>query len=120
MVDIPNHMKIAIIEIKGKLDKSLPTDAKLKQAMKLAMNHWLVTNEDEQFRCAVGAVLLIVSHEEQAIIKEELNFLRTLSSASMGVPVDFETALSGVHAKKWYGLSGLWIQVKEQVAVNRR
>jgi len=113
-MSIPNHMKLAISEIEAQLKKDAPILERLEEAMKLALNHWLVTNEDEQFRCAVGAVLLTASPEEQTLINEEMRLLRSLSSAVTGVPVDWGTLLEGSENKKWYGLLPLWRKVKEK------
>jgi hypothetical protein len=106
-------MLIAIDEIEAKLDKKASIEDRLKQAMKLALNHWLITDEDQQFRCAVGAVLLTASEEEKAVINEELKFLRTLGSAIDGVPVNSEAMLMGM-SKKSYGLISLWRAVKKE------
>lgn len=114
-MSIPTHMKIAIIEIELKLDKNAPIKDRLKQAMKLSLNHWLVTNEDEQFRCAIGAVLLTASEEEKVQISREMAFLRSLSAATSGVPVDWGTLLEGETEQKIIGLLPLWKEAKSLV-----
>jgi len=43
-------MQIAISEIADQLDKNATIENRLKHAMKLALNHWLIIDEDEQFR----------------------------------------------------------------------
>lgn len=114
-MNIPNHMKIAIMEIESKLDKNATLVDRLKRAMKEALNHWLVTSEDEQFRCAVGAVLLTASEEEKTKIKAEMSFLRGLSSAISGVPVDFESLLTEMPVnQKPIDLLALWNSVKKE------
>lgn len=110
-------MKIAISEIEGKLTKNTSIKERLKQAMRLAMDHWLVTAEQEQFRCAVGAVMLTTSEEERMLLSEEMRSLSAISAATQGIPVDFEAALAGNHPEKWYHLMPLW---KELKAVKRK
>jgi len=108
MSNIPNHMLIAIGEIKGKLKESDSIKDRLTMAMRLAKNHWVVTKEDEQFRCAVGAVLLTASVEEKAIISQEMNMIKSLSSAISGVPVDFSAVFERADTEKFYGLLPMW------------
>lgn len=110
-MSIPNSMMIAMSDIERKIDKEAPVKERLKQAMKLAQNHWLVTDEDAQFRSAIGAVLVTVSPEEKRIIEEELDFLRGLASAAGGIPVDMVTLIER-RPEKPYGLRGLWMEAK--------
>jgi len=114
MSNIPNHMKIAIIEIKDKLSENAPIEERLKNAMRLALNHWLVIREEEQFRCAVGAVLLTTSDEEKRIILNEMQLIKGLSSAHTGVPVNFELLLDQANVKKVYGLIKIWKEIKKE------
>jgi len=116
-MSISNSMKIAISEIADQLDKSVTIENRLKQAMKLALNHWLGGNEDEQFRSAVGAVLLTASEEEKTLISREMAFLRSLSAAVTGVPVDWETLLPGEQDQKVIDLLRLWKEVKNELAL---
>jgi hypothetical protein len=116
-MSISNSMKIAISEITDQLDKSATIENRLKQAMKLALNHWLITNEDEQFRSAVGAVLLTASEEEKTLITREMVFLRNLSAAITGVSVDFETLFEGIKDQKVIGLVPLWKEVKNETTL---
>lgn len=72
---IPNTMLIAIQEVKGQIDHSKPLEEKLLDAMKKIQNHWLITDEEEQFKCAIGAVLSKASEEDQEKINAELKAL---------------------------------------------
>lgn len=107
-MSISNSMKIAITEIEGQLDKSDSIETKLKKAMRLAKNHWLVVDEDKCFRCAIGAVLLGASDEEKTIILQEMEMIKALSSAISGVPVDFGAVFEKFETEKFYGLIGMW------------
>jgi len=111
-VSIP--MLIAIEEIKAQLNKDVPIVERIKQAMRLALNHWLVTDEVEQFNCAIGAVLLTATEEERKTISEERNFLKGLSAAVKGVPVDFASLTENAKPENWYGLLKLWREVKKE------
>lgn len=111
-VSIP--MLIAIEEIKAQLNKDVPIVERIKQAMRLALNHWLVTDEVEQFNCAIGAVLLTATEEEGKPIREEMRFLKGLCAAAEGVPVDFASLVGAAEPENWYGLIKLWKEVKKE------
>lgn len=111
-MSVSNSMVIAMSEIEGKLDAEAPIKDRLRQAMKLAMNHWLVVDEDTQFRCALGAVAASASPEDVLKIKRELDFMRTLGAATQGVPVDIE-AMFLQAPKNPLGLQALWMEAKE-------
>lgn len=106
---IPNSMMLAIQEIESTLDKEAPIKERLTQAMKLSRNHWLIVDEDQQFRCAVGAVIITASQDERLIIEYEMDVLRALSAGASGVPIDFEALAQGA-PETTYGLRGLWIE----------
>ncbi len=110
-MSLPNSMVIAMGDIEGELDKEAPVKERLKHAMKLARKHWLVTDEDAQFRAAVGAVVVTVSPEEKEIIMGELYFLKCLGAAVQGVPVNIVGIIMD-RPKDAYGLRGLWNEVK--------
>lgn len=110
-MSLSNSMMIAMGDIERKLDKEAPVKERLKQAMKLVQNHWLVTDEDEQFRSAIGAVLVTVSPEEKEIIMREIDFLKGLVAAVEGVPIDVGELLTR-RPENAYGLRGLWIEAK--------
>ncbi len=87
-----NTMLIAIAEarpaVKAAADK--PLEERLRISMKEMLNHWCVTEEDKQFRSAIGAVMLEASEGEKERLKKELQALRNLSALVDGVPLDFE------------------------------
>ncbi len=106
-----NAMVIAMSDIERKLDKDAPVKERLIQAMKLAQNHWLVIDEDAQFRSAIGAVMVTVSPEEKQILKSELDVLRGLGAAISGVPIDVVELLNRM-PENAYGLRSLWTEAK--------
>lgn len=112
-----NCILVAVTEIemylKGK--KNLPLVERIKYAMQKASNHWLVTNEDDQFRAAIGAVLVTANEEEKEKINSELKLLKALSAAATGVSVDFTQLFAQLPVSETepLGLRGIWQEVKE-------
>lgn len=106
-------LMIAATEAKHGIEgKEFPSIAeKLKAAMRLTKDHWMVTDEDTQFRAAIGAVLLTASPEEKTLIESELRCLKMLVAASQGVPVDFSQMQVPENA---IGLNKLWQDVKAE------
>lgn len=76
-------------------------DARLRAAMRAASGHWLVTNENEQLRGAVAAVVEhygLGSPEADRLVRE-FRFLgrfgAMLDAAQRGVVTDLESVLGG-------------------------
>lgn len=111
---ISNSMIIAINEIKSRLDKNAPLEDRLRKAMREALNHWLITNENEQFNCAVAAVLLTASEKERARISVEMKFLKALNVSSENVPVNWELLMDELEGQEPIGLLPLWRSIKEE------
>ncbi|MGA2669975.1 MAG: hypothetical protein ABSF21_00940 [Dehalococcoidia bacterium] len=113
-----NSIMIGITELRVGVDSKQPLEERLKVAMRAALNHWLVTDEEGQFRMAVGAVMIEATEEERGRIETELKFLRGLSSAISGVPVDFgrlmEQLQKAKESHKLVGLKNLWDEVKAE------
>jgi len=49
-----NSIMIGITELRGNIDSSLPLEDRLKISMRGALNHWLVIDEESQFKMANG------------------------------------------------------------------
>ena len=86
------------------------TDNLLRAAMKATYHHWMVTDEDVQFRMAVGAVLLVAPEEDREILTGELKSLQILSAVMSGVPVDIASVKI---PEKSFGIMKMWHQVKQ-------
>lgn len=110
-MSIPNTMLIAIQEIEGQIDHSKPLEEKLFDAMIKVQNHWMITNEDEQFRCAIGAVLSKASEEDREKINAELRAL-PLIYGNHGLPG--EIILEKL-ADCQIGLQQIWQKVKKSL-----
>ena len=81
---------IGLTEAKAAAEKETTLHAQMDAAMKLMQHHWMILDEDLQFRCAVGALLMIVDEQTQETIKEEMASLKALSALMSGIPVDME------------------------------
>ena len=112
---INNCVLIGIAELRTKVDPEQPLEERLKVAMKAALNHWLVTDEESQFKMAVGAVMVEATEEEQERLNIELKFTGALSATTTGIPVDFGRLIEEFgegSAEKVVGLSKLWDGVR--------
>ena len=107
-------VSIAIQEIKHHIPEEGDLISKLMFAMSEARNHWMVTNDDEQFRSAVGAVMLHYGEGSEEFKRLEwemgnLNrFSAALVAAQQGVMVDFGSVLDSDQEYEPVGLLKLW------------
>jgi len=112
-----NRIMIGITELRAGVDSKQPLEERLKVAMRAALGHWCVLDEEGQFKMAVGAVMMEVTEEEKERINIDLKFLKAMSSAVSGVPVDFvrlAEELGDGSAIKAVGLRKLWVEVKAE------
>jgi len=75
-------MHIAISEAQSRLDPNASLEDNLKTAMKATINHWVCTDEDQQFRSAVGAVMFFYGDESEEYqrLEWELGQLQKVSA----------------------------------------
>jgi hypothetical protein len=90
--------------LKSKKFKTL-TDH-LNAAMKLAKNHWLIAEDNERFKAAIGAVMTTCSDEDRQRLKTEMKVIETMSLAIMGIGVDLSQAVP--EGFKAIGLVKMW------------
>lgn len=104
---------IAATEAKARIDgKEFATlEDRCKEAMRATKGHWMATDEDTQFRAAVGAVMMTCSPEDKTRIEEELAVLKMLAAMQQGVPVDFSQMTP---PEKPVALTKLWQEVKSE------
>jgi len=57
---------------------------------------WSPQTEDERFRLACGALLLLIEGEDRDRVARELRALQAISAAMSGIPVDFESVFAGM------------------------
>ncbi len=90
-MDLPADLMIVIAEAKSAAEGEDTLEDKLTAAMNSARNHWMVLDEDKQFRGAVGAVMLLVDDEDKHRLELEMKALNALSALMSGVPIDIDT-----------------------------
>ena len=83
-------------------------EERLKAAMSAAKGHWMVTDDQLQFKGAIWAVLESCSPEERARIESELDLLKGLAAVQSGVPVDMPALLERTGKIDSIGLGRLW------------
>lgn len=110
-------MIIALTEAKAKIDRTKPVKDQLIAAMNATKDHWMATDEDTQFRAAIGAVMVGIEGDDLERIKTELRMLKTLGAMISGVPVDLAAAAPPDDFKA-IGLQGLWDDVKNGAGAN--
>ena len=91
-----------------------PVEQELKTAMKMACDPevgWLLTNDEQKFKAAVGAVLLRCGDEDKRRIEKTMRFLGAISAASTGIPVNFEMLTSEQDDVEPLPLMGIWHEV---------
>ena len=79
---------------------------RLRCAMKAAHNHWMVTDENDQLRGAVAAVIhLSADQGEKDRLTKEFRALGVMSAAMSGVPIDWTQVEMPANA---VGILSLW------------
>ncbi len=116
MKDIPPDIVIGIQVIRPKIADIEGTEAKLREAMRIAEDECFMSHlEDSFFKAAVGAVLLELGpgHPDFRNIEHEMKMLQALGAAAGGIPVDFAAMFDeqpeGVEP---LGLTKLWRERK--------
>lgn len=113
-----NLLMIAATEAKGAVERTVAAhpnaslEDRLRAAFEVTRHHWLVTDEDTQFRAGIGGVLLTADDDEKARIQAELQTLQTLGAAMSGVPVDFG-GIGADDAPKPIGMLGIWREMRD-------
>ena len=112
-----NRIMIGIAELRATVDPQKPLEERLKVAMRAALNHWLITDEESQFKMAVGAVMVEATEEEKERIEIDLKFLNTIAAAASGVPIDTTRVAEDLerNKNKAVGLRKLWDEIKKEV-----
>jgi hypothetical protein len=113
-MEIPTSVMIAITELK-EIAAGEPDYAKrVEKVMAAAVKHWMVVDEQEQFKAACGA-LMLTSPDQKAEIESQLSALRNLSALVSGVPVDLDAMLAESEAapKVTVGLREAFLAAKD-------
>lgn len=114
---LENSIMVGIAELRTNIDPKQPLEERLKVAMRAALKHWLIPDEESQFKMAIGAVLIEATEEEKKRMNLDLKFLGAMSAAVSGVPVDFGRLVEEMgedSLTKAIGLRKLWDEVKKE------
>lgn len=111
-MSLSNSLLIGIQDLEGRIDHSKPLEEKLYDAMVLSLDSWLITDEDEQHKIAIGAVLSKGTEEERKLINEELEGLQGVFGAPSGMPMDPNYLFTMLGQCK-LGLQNIWDKAKK-------
>ena len=107
-------VNLVVAECKSACAEEPELEERLKKAMFVAKDHWMVTNDDMRFRGAVVAAYVdpLTTEEEKERITFTLDQLRTLGAMTSGVPVDLDRAFANPDKIQVVPLIKLWHEVK--------
>lgn len=116
-------MELAVLiasELKNEAVKHETAAEMFRAVAPSAHSHWMCLDKDEQFRGAVGAVLLACEEKglegDKAIIMKEMGMLKALAAAMSGVPVNMEAAFSFDDGFVPIGLMKIWREMDPERA----
>lgn len=105
-------MHIAIHEAREACKGEPDIIERLKKAMKPCRNHWMETNEQNQFRSALAAAMLESNEADKDRIGRSSRALNKLSAMlgalQQGVPVDIEAMAAEPRDEDLLPLMDLW------------
>jgi|SRR3990167_11551313 len=109
MEDSTVAMGIIGAEARADIDAAETLIDKFKAAFAIARNHWMVTDEDMQFKAAIGAVLITLDEDsdDYSRVLKEMRSLNTVAAMLSGIPVDFNQIETDYEP---IGLIKLWKQ----------
>jgi hypothetical protein len=111
---ISNTMRICMADLEKSVKPEMSLEDRLRAAMSATRGHWLVTNEDEQFRCAVGAVMLSYGPDAPEFdrLSWEMEGIRKVSAmitaASAGLSVNLSEDDFNTKQYEPIGLIAMW------------
>lgn len=85
---------ICALDIKGRIDHSLPLEQRIREAFKCSQDFWMSTDDNVRFSGALVAVAACCTEEDKALIVRSKKRLDALSAMLDGVPVDFDKAMA--------------------------
>lgn len=127
-MELPSEIKAGVpimlsdvrsnLDAEGQLASELTPEALFRKTCEVALDHWLVTDDENRLRCACGVLLLLLiedeRHEEKLLVERELSAVAALSAAISGIPVDFARVLENPEdATKFVGLVRIWQEMRE-------
>lgn len=109
---------IAAQEISHEIDRSLSLVDRLKFAMNKARDHWMATEDIDQLKGAVGAVMLTYEGDSEEYLRirwelEQMNKLSLiLSNAQQGISYSIDSFVNDVNTYEPIGIMKLWRESK--------
>ena len=79
-----------------------------RAAMRATRNHWMATQEEDQFTAACEGLARTATPDELERIEADLRTQQALAAMLNGVPVDLEAALAARGEVEPIGLMKLW------------
>ena len=81
---------------------------RIGKAMKVTKSHWMIIDEDIQFRAAIGIALLESDEIDKERILRSYRPLQTLSAMMQGIPVDTDAMTNQLDHDDLIPLIKMW------------
>ena len=98
-------------------EPDLSLEELIRECMRGSINHWMITDEEMQFKGSCVAAYNLADEDGKEDIKTALEDLRNLNALISGVPVDLDRMVANMEKHKAAGkepppLRKLWDDVK--------
>jgi hypothetical protein len=110
-------MIIAVEEAKIAASDYNTTLGMLRAAMRSTCNSWCIVDENERFRAAMAAVLLLCGLEDKQVLIDEWKLIKSVTALFDGIPVDLE-AVCAAAPEHPFGIMRIWNEIKEENSEN--
>lgn len=110
MPTVKVQISIAATKARQAAEKETTLEGRIRAAMKATRQHWMATEEDDQFKAAVAAIYELSDEPTRSKILKEMEALRNINALISGVPVDL-AALPEPDPEP-IGLLNYWREVK--------
>lgn len=87
---------------------------KLRVAFKKVREHWMITNESDQFNSAVAAAYIHATVDDKVRLEHSMNAVKALNAMLSGVPVDLAALAEQAQEASNIPLISLWHDAKKQ------
>ncbi len=92
---------------------------RVRKCMAASVNHWMATDEQDQFAGAVAGAIALSDGDEREALEAAVAALNSISAAIGGVPVNFEAMTEKRESLKERGiqtipLTKIWNEVKDR------
>ncbi len=112
MNEMTGGMMIAVHEARSACKGEPDITKRIQKAMKVCKDHWMETNQDNQFRAALAAAIMESDEPEKDRISRSSHALgrlgAMLNALQAGVPVDLEAMAAEKRDEDLLPLTALW------------